>query len=181
LEDSLKKYFQSIRWLLIIALIIITFDQVSKVLVRTNLAFGEMWAPWDWMLPYARILHVTNTGVAFGLFKGANLIFMILAAIVSAGIIYYYPTVPKDERVIRFALSLQLAGALGNLIDRIIFGKVTDFISVGTFAIWNVADASITVGVFVLLLGVWLQDRREKKKLLSSITDEAVHETGSEN
>ena len=58
---------------------------------------------------------------------------------------------------------MQLAGAVGNLIDRIIFGQVTDFISVGTFAVWNVADASITVGVAILLIGMWVQEKREKK------------------
>jgi signal peptidase II len=65
---------------------------------------------------------------------------------------------------------MQLAGALGNLIDRVIFGRVTDFISVGTFAVWNVADASITVGVAVLLIGMWVQEHREKKNKNQAIT-----------
>jgi signal peptidase II len=52
-----------------------------------------------------------------------------------------------------------LAGVVGNLIDRIVFGRVTDFISVGSFAIFNVADASITVGMAVLVLGIWLKER----------------------
>jgi signal peptidase II len=64
-------------------------------------------------------------------------------------------------------MSLMLGGAVGNLIDRILFkNRVTDFISVGNFAIFNIADSSITVGVAVLLLGIWLQDRREKKEAL---------------
>lgn len=163
----MKKYLLSMRWLFLIAIIIIVIDQVTKYFVRTNLAFGEVWAPWDWMLPYARLIHINNTGAAFGMFQNANPVFMILALIVSAGIIYYYPHVPANEKVVRFALSLQLAGALGNLIDRIFFGKVTDFISVGNFAIWNVADASITVGVFVLLIAVWWQDRKAKKEQTS--------------
>jgi len=61
-------------------------------------------------------------------------------------------------------MCLQLAGASGNLIDRLMMGKVTDFISVGTFPVLNLADASITLGVIVLLLGVWLKDRSDKKK-----------------
>lgn len=170
----MKKYFNSVRWLFLITIIIIMVDQVTKALVRANLVFGEIWAPWDWMLPFVRLIHITNTGAAFGLFKGGNAIFMILATIVSISIIYYYPFVPKESRMIRFAFSLQLAGAVGNLIDRIIFGQVTDFMSVGTFAIWNVADASITIGVFVLLLGVWIQDRREKRTKMEASNSETL-------
>lgn len=177
----MKKFFLSTRWLFLTAFVIIIIDQVTKYLVRTNLAFGEVWAPWDWMLPYARLIHINNTGAAFGMFQNANPVFMVLALIVSAGIIYYYPHVPATERVVRFALSLQLAGALGNLIDRIVFGKVTDFISVGNFAIWNVADASITVGVFVLLIAVWWQDRKAKKEQTSIEAQPVVTDPGKEN
>jgi signal peptidase II len=56
-----------------------------------------------------------------------------------------------------------LGGAVGNLIDRLTVGHVTDFISVGTFPVFNIADSSITIGVLVLILGVWLQERREKQ------------------
>lgn len=164
----MKKFFTSTKWLLIIATIIVIVDQITKYFVRQNLAFGESWAPWDWMMPYMRLIHIHNTGAAFGLFKNANPVFMVLAVIVSIAIIYYYPRVPAEEKVVRFALSLQLAGAIGNLIDRIFFGRVTDFISVGNFAIFNVADSSITVGVAIMLAAVWWQDRQEKKKLASS-------------
>lgn len=181
MEARLKKFLHSVRWLLLIAAIIVVIDQITKVLVRRYLPFGEMWSPWDWMMPYVRLLHISNTGAAFGMFKNANPVFMALAVIVSAAIVYYYPRVPKEEKIVRFALSLQLAGAVGNLIDRILFGAVTDFISVGDFAIFNVADSSITVGVAVLLLAVWWQDRNEKKKLAADKPQEAINETGSEN
>jgi signal peptidase II len=62
------------------------------------------------------------------------------------------------------ALCLQLGGALGNLVDRLTQGYVTDFISVGTFPVFNVADSSITVGVIVLILAVWLQEKRQKEE-----------------
>ena len=58
-------------------------------------------------------------------------------------------------------MGLQLAGAAGNLIDRLMIGKVTDFISVGSFPVFNVADLSITIGVIVLLLGVWWKERQD--------------------
>jgi signal peptidase II len=185
LEVLLKKFLKSIRWLLLIASIIVIIDQLTKYFVRQYLGYGETWAPWDWMMPYARLLHIHNTGAAFGLFKNGNPVFMVLAVIVSGVIIYYYPQIPKEDKVIRFALSLQLAGAVGNLIDRIFFGRVTDFVSVGNFAIFNVADASITIGVIILLIAVWVQDRNEKKKMAAAKLEEpisgTVNETGSEN
>jgi len=183
------KFLKSIRWLLVIATIIVIIDQLTKFFVRQYMAYGDTWAPWDWMMPYARLLYIHNTGAAFGLFKNANPVFMVLAVIVSGVIIYYYPQIPSTEKVIRFALSLQLAGAVGNLIDRIFFGRVTDFISVGNFAIFNVADSSITVGVVILLIAVWLQDRKEKKNLAAveqpqitgDTTSEITNESGSQN
>jgi signal peptidase II len=152
--------------LILVAGLIIVLDQATKSYVRANfIEEVDMWAPWDWMLPYARIVHVSNTGVAFGMFKGMNLIFSILATLVSAAIIYYYPRVPAEEWALRLAMGFQLGGAVGNLIDRLTQGYVTDFISVGTFPVLNIADASITIGVGILILGVWLQERRQKKEL----------------
>jgi signal peptidase II len=166
----LKKLLKTYGMMAIIATVLIALDQYTKYVIRTNLEFGQIWMPWKWLEPYARIIHINNTGAAFGLFKGANSIFMVLAVIVSLVIIYYYPSISRKDWVIRTALSMQLAGALGNLIDRVIFGRVTDFISVGTFAVWNVADACITVGVAVLLIGMWVQEHREKKYKNQEIT-----------
>jgi len=159
----LKKIGRTYGLMAIIAGLLITLDQLTKYIIRTNLEFGQIWMPWKWLEPYARIIHINNTGAAFGLFKGANSIFMVLAVIVAGAIIYYFPSISRKDWLIRVALSMQLAGAVGNLIDRIIFGQVTDFISVGTFPVWNVADASITVGVAILLIGMWVQEKREKK------------------
>ena len=161
MEDRLKQSSKSYLLLGGIAGAILLIDQISKALVRDLIPINTVWAPWDWLLPYARFFHTENSGVAFGMFKGANTLFAILALIVSVAIIYYYPRVPAEDWTLRIALSMQLAGALGNLIDRVFIGFVTDFISVGTFAIFNVADASITMGVVVLLIGVWLQERKK--------------------
>ena len=72
----------------------------------------------------------------------------------------------------RVALALQFGGALGNLIDRITIGHVTDFISVGNFAVFNVADSCITVGVLVMIIGIWQKDRQEKRDGGSQMQDE---------
>jgi signal peptidase II len=164
-----KKLLRTYWMLFLVAGLVIILDQVSKAYIRANFVENvDMWAPWDWMLPYARIIHITNTGVAFGMFQGMNLVFATLAAIVSAAIIYYYPRIPASDWILRLALGLQLAGAMGNLIDRIFIGNVTDFISVGTFAVFNVADASISVGVTVLILGVWIQEQQQKKQAMQA-------------
>ncbi|MCC7118299.1 MAG: signal peptidase II [Anaerolineales bacterium] len=142
---------------------IVALDQWTKWWVRENIEFGGQWLPQglNWLYPYARIVHWYNSGAAFGMFQNGNLVFMVLAFIVIGAIIYYFPRVEEDWSL-KTAMSLQLAGAAGNLIDRLLSGKVTDFISIWTFPVFNIADASISIGVAALLLGVWIKDRQEK-------------------
>lgn len=168
-EVFLKKLLRNYSLLIIVATIIISLDQYTKYLVRQNLdLWTETWAPWDWMVPYVRIVHVPNTGVAFGMFQGFGDIFSIVAIIVALIIVFYFPRVPVSDWSLRLAMSLQLSGALGNLIDRLTIGHVTDFVSVGNFPVWNIADASITIGVVVLILGVLITEIEEKKRKVSN-------------
>lgn len=146
--------------LIITAIILISLDQWTKSLILKYIPYGESWMPWEWLAPFARLVHWNNTGVAFGMFQGNNLFFAILAVLVSLAILYYYPRIPLTDPVLRLALGMQFAGAVGNLIDRVTIGHVIDFISVGNFAVFNIADASISVGVAVLILGVWIHDKR---------------------
>ena len=150
-----------------VAGVIIAFDQWTKWLVRENIEFGAQWLPeWlSWLSPYARIVHWYNSGAAFGMFQNGGMIFTVLAFIVIGAIIYYYPRVEAEDWTLKLAMGLQLGGAAGNLVDRLLVGKVTDFISIGAFPVFNVADSSITIGVIVLLLGVWIKERSEKKKI----------------
>ena len=143
--------------------LIVALDQGTKYLVRSRLALGETWSPWPWLEPYARVIHWNNTGAAFGMLPSASLVFTIVAILVCLAVLYYFPRVPSAQWPLRAALVLQFAGALGNLIDRLMLGTVTDFISVGTFAVFNVADASISVGVAVLVAGMWLEERRKPR------------------
>jgi len=153
---------------------VIALDQWTKWLVRENIEFGSQWLPdWlAWLSPYARIVHWYNSGAAFGMFQNGNLIFTTLAILVVIAIIYYFPQVEAEDWTLKVAMGLQLAGAAGNLIDRLMMGKVTDFISVGKFPVFNVADSSITIGVVVLLLGVWIKERQEKKKAELQVNSE---------
>lgn len=144
----------------------VALDQWTKWWVRQNIEFGGLWLPEGlaWLSPYARLVHWYNSGAAFGIFQNGNLVFTVLAFIVIGAIIYYYPHAEPNDWTLKLAMGLQLGGALGNLIDRLMMGRVTDFISVGSFPVFNIADASISVGVAVLLLGVWLKEREEKLK-----------------
>ena len=167
----MKRLAQRYGSIFLIAAVIVVLDQWTKWLVRTNIASGAAWLPdsLQWLMPYARIVHWYNTGAAFGMFKDASMVLTVLAVVVIAAILFYYPQVEKDDWLLRLALSLQLGGALGNLIDRLTIGHVTDFISVLNFAVFNVADACITIGAVLLFVSVWLRERSEKQAAKSSV------------
>jgi len=167
----LKKYIRDFAALLAFAAVIVGLDQWSKVFVRAQLAPGEMWAPWEWLMPYARFIYVNNSGAAFGIFQNGGMFFTVMAVVVALIILVYFPQIPEEDWAFRLALGMQLGGAVGNLIDRLQFGAVTDFISVGTFPVFNIADSSITVGVGVLLLAMWIKERRERNKPAEALVE----------
>jgi signal peptidase II len=176
----LKKIIKS-YWLLVLVVgVVILLDQITKYIIRINLPFGSSWTPVE-ALPFFRFVHWLNTGAAFGMFQGGGLIFGILAVIVSLIIVLYYPKIPREYVWMRIAIAMQMGGALGNLIDRLRFGPVTDFIAVGAFPVFNIADASITVGVGILLLNLWLLERKEKADASASDhVSQDPHETISD-
>jgi len=178
-KNLFRRYWQIVG----IAVVIVALDQWTKSLVRANIPMGGVWLPesWEWLHPYARIVHWYNTGAAFGMFKDGSMVFTVLAFIVIGLILYYYPQVEQADWSLRIAMSMQLGGATGNLIDRLTIGHVTDFISVGKFPVFNVADASITVGAGVLFLGIILMERAERKKKQETVEqDSPPGETPSE-
>ncbi len=158
----LKKYFSDYLYLILVSGTILALDQWSKWLVRTNLGFSQTWVPWDWLAPYARIINWKNTGAAFGMLQQFGGVFTILAFVVIVLILYYFPQIPRQDWPLRVALGLQMGGAMGNLVDRLTRGFVTDWISVGKFPVFNVADSSISVGAAVLIIGMWIQERKLK-------------------
>ena len=170
----MKKILKTNGLLIGLASLIVFLDQLTKVLVRQNLAIGETWMPWKWLEPYARIVHWQNTGAAFGIFQNANLILMILSIIVSIAIVAYYQKVHPDDTLAHVAISMQFGGALGNLVDRINQGHVTDFISVGRFPVLNIADACVTVGVSLLLLSIIIQEQKATRLSKTTAQTEQV-------
>ena len=165
--------------LFLIAAVVIVADQVTKVLIRANLAMFETFAPISALGNFFTLINTTNTGAAFGMFKAGGSLFTIIAIIVVGAILYYYPRLPAGQIGIRVALGLQLGGAIGNLIDRLLFGTVTDFIFFHWYGflnapIFNLADLSITSGVIVLALLMWKENNQERKAQ-TAVADAAPH------
>lgn len=96
----MKNRIKSYAVLMPIAGVVIGLDQWTKTLVRSNLGFGEFWSPWDWLSPYARIVHWYNTGVALGLFQDQNLLFAIVVSIIAMIIFIYYPQLSSGIKFI---------------------------------------------------------------------------------
>ena len=137
--------------LLLAALILAVFitDQVTKAWVRASLIEGAS-RPREGFL---RITHVSNTGSAFGLFPNQTLFLLIASVVGIAVLLVFFRRQAGRGFMVRTSLGLQLGGAAGNLVDRITLGKVTDFIDVGAWPVFNLADASIVTGIVIL---AWL-------------------------
>ena len=121
-------------------------DQLSKLLIIAYLPVGQSW-PANGVF---RLTHTWNTGAAFSLFqdKGAILTGVAVVAVIFILIIYKY--LENPPLLIRLAFGLQMGGAIGNLIDRFRLGYVTDFIDVGWWPVFNIADSSIVMGITVM-------------------------------
>ena len=134
----------------VIAIVVIILDVITKMLIVKQVAYHEIIK----VLPFINIVHIENKGAAFGLFAGLGNVFFIIISLVAIGFIaYYLKTVQKRVEII--SLSLVLGGAVGNLIDRIRIGKVTDFIDFYInnwhWPSFNVADSALTVGIILFL------------------------------
>jgi len=162
--SKLRQHVQEYIGLITIAAIVIILDQLTKAWIHQNLAYGEVYRPELWLSNYARLVHVKNTGAAFGIFQNLGLVFTLLPFVISAVILYAFPKIPRQDWLIRFAMGLYLGGAIGNLIDRLTLGYVTDFISVGNFAIFNIADASLSSAAAIFILGVLIQEKRKQSE-----------------
>jgi signal peptidase II len=130
---------------LVLALVVV-LDQVTKALVRDGVEVGEE----DSVLPAVSLVHVRNTGVAFGAFSGGGVIVIVLVTAALGALLYYFIT-HLDKRLVWLPTGMLLGGSIGNIIDRVRDGAVTDFVKLPAWPAFNVADVSITFGVLVLL------------------------------
>ena len=141
------------RTYLLVPLAVLLLDQLTKVWVRAELTLNQ---PVRVVGDNVRLLYIQNEGAAFGLSVGqySSVVFLVLASLASLLVLYLLLTSPKGDRMQQLALGLILGGALGNIVDRVRFERVVDFIQVGVaghyWPIFNVADSAVTVGAALL-------------------------------
>lgn len=137
---------------LVIVFFIVGLDQITKHLISQTISPGESIIILKDSF-YITLVH--NTGIAFGLFKNQTIIFVIISIITIVLILYnifHRKKYRKVHKLELFAFSLILAGALGNLIDRVRFGYVIDFLDFRIWPVFNIADSAITVGIILILI-----------------------------
>ena len=143
----------------LVAASVFAFDQATKAMIRGSLDRGESWPSDDWLV---KLTHVTNTGAAFGILQGQGLFLTITAVIAIGAIFFYYAYPPLEHGLMRVAMGLLLGGAFGNLLDRIRFGEVTDFVDFPRYPEFNVADSSIVIGL-IIIAGFFVLSERTMK------------------
>jgi signal peptidase II len=132
----------------LVALVALGLDQLTKALVRGGIDPGERID----FLPGADLVRVANRGIAFGLLDDAGSLVLVLAAVAFAALLTVF-LAASDRRGLWLPIGLLAGGAVGNLIDRIHEGAVTDFVDIGPWPAFNLADVEITLGVVIL---VWM-------------------------
>jgi signal peptidase II len=142
---------------LLVAAIVIALDQSTKALVRHNVERGSQ----DSVFPGVDLVNVRNKGVAFGLFAEGKLPVVLLTSGALLALVVYF-ALHTSKPGLWLPTGLLLGGAFGNVLDRVRFDAVTDFVDLPLWPAFNLADVSITVGVLALLYV--LEAPREKKK-----------------
>ncbi|WP_052464361.1 signal peptidase II [Geoalkalibacter subterraneus] len=161
----------NLRLLSITAAIIVALDQATKLYIDQSFRLYESVTVIENLF---NITYVRNQGAAFGILSESayRIPFFITVSLVAAvGILWYLSRLGAEKKLAAFALSLIFAGAVGNLIDRIRLGEVIDFLDVHWhqyhWPAFNVADSAITVGVALLLIDMWREERQQKRSGMS--------------
>jgi signal peptidase II len=142
-----------LRTAAVLAVVVIA-DQVSKSLVRSGIEAGEE----RHVLPLVHLVHIRNTGVAFGAFAGGGIVVGVLVALALVALLAYFAT-HQGHRLVWLPTGLLLGGSMGNIADRLRAGGVTDFVKLPHWPAFNVADMAITSGVLALL---WVIEAGER-------------------
>jgi signal peptidase II len=146
----------------LIAAGVVLADQASKAAVTDWLGPDAPRRSWEPAGEFFAFEYVENTGAAFGSFPGQSDLLIVVALAVIAGLVVYYRRVPGPSRLLGLCLGLLVGGALGNLIDRWRLGHVVDFVAVGIWPRFNLADVAVTLGVAILAWHVVVEERASK-------------------
>ncbi|MEA3560306.1 MAG: signal peptidase II [Candidatus Omnitrophota bacterium] len=133
----------------IISISVLALDQLTKSLISLYFLPGQS-QPIIKNIFYLTLIH--NKGIAFGLFRGKIVLFIFVSVIIIGLLITLLRKIRKHDLLLKVSLALILAGAFGNLIDRLVFGYVIDFLDFRIWPVFNVADSAITIGAGLLIL-----------------------------
>ncbi|MFM7175582.1 MAG: signal peptidase II [Caldilinea sp.] len=164
-------------WLVLaIAAVILVLDQWTKELIRQSIPDYTSIIPIPALGEYFVFEHVHNYGAAFGILQNQSNLFAVIAGGVAVAMLAYVYHLPPSARMVRVLLGLILGGALGNLIDRLNQGYVTDFVKMGIPGVYywpnyNIADSAIVVGVIAMGLYVVLDDLRKQRQQASAVAE----------
>jgi signal peptidase II len=136
--------------LIAIALLVAGVDQFTKHLAAAALSGNPDGGP-TFAGGWLTLTYTTNTGAAFGVLADRGILFLLIGIVVLCVVVAYWRFLPSRNPALRISLGLQLGGAAGNLLDRLRHGYVIDFIEVRYWPVFNLADASIVVGVLILI------------------------------
>lgn len=145
-------------------LALLVCDQVSKFWTIQHLGptpgNRQIFVIEDWF----SLIYVANTGIAFGLLPGLSRVFTVTSLLISAGVIYAYLFyLPNHSRWVKVSTGLIIGGALGNVLDRIQWHHVIDFIKIGWWPAFNLADIGISIGVFIIAFYLLFADNYEQE------------------
>ena len=146
----MKKYKKHI-WCSVMIILIVAFDRITKYLAEKNLKGSE---PVVFIKNFVRFRYAENTGMAFSLFSGARWIFVALTVVVCIAALFYLFSGKCGSLWAYWSIGVVVSGGIGNLIDRICYGFVVDFIEpvFMNFAVFNIADSAVTLGACSLIL-----------------------------
>lgn len=154
-------------FLVVASAFVLLIDQLTKLLVVSNLEMAESIQPVPALVPYFQITRSFNTGAAFGFLAGtavSNILFLVVACVVTVALIVMYPRIEENRPLARFASVLVIGGALGNATDRIVHGHVVDFIHYQIpnliSNVSNLADHAIVLGVGLMLISSWREEQQ---------------------
>lgn len=161
---KMKLTYQTLILYLVAFLVIVIGDQVTKIIVDHTLSLGGSYAIID---NFFYFTYAHNTGAAWGMLAGKISLFLIVSVVAAIGIIYYFMKSESYQKLTRFGLVLVFGGLIGNLIDRLAFGYVRDFIDFiifgYNFPIFNVADMAITIGMALVILEICIEEYKAWK------------------
>jgi signal peptidase II len=150
-------------WPFIVAAIAVVLDQITKALVINAFGPSENGNATTIIPHVLEFRHDENTGAAFSLFQGRSTTLLLIGVVVIGVLVYYYRALPQGNPLLRIAVGAVLGGAVGNLIDRVRLGHVTDWIHISHYPTFNLADSCITVGMLTLAVYLLFLDRSPRR------------------